>query len=168
MVCGESLEIGRLWADRTKFGAEDDSIDKMLILFLLLLTRLIQWFLWRLVHHNFNSLIYSANPSMPPINLFPITTIHRPFIWLPSECFKTFTLTISTIGPIPPPPSSTTQSHPKTQIQMFNKSVKSLKVDLLATLTWWHVSCFAVIGQRVDPDFHYLPNKHSKSLEIRT
>lgn len=63
MVCGESLEIGRLWADRTKFGAEGDSMDKMLILFLLLLTRLIQWFLWRLVHHNFNSLIYSANPS---------------------------------------------------------------------------------------------------------
>lgn len=28
MVCGESLEIGCLWADRTNFGAEDDSIDK--------------------------------------------------------------------------------------------------------------------------------------------
>lgn len=30
-----------LWADRTKFVAEDDSSDKMLIPFLLLLTRLI-------------------------------------------------------------------------------------------------------------------------------
>lgn len=42
MVCGESLEIGRLWAGRAKFVAEDDSSNTMLILFLLLLTGLIQ------------------------------------------------------------------------------------------------------------------------------
>lgn len=56
------------------------------------------------------SSILQIQKCLLTINLFPFATIHKSFICFALECFKTFTLTISTTRPTLLPPSSTTRA----------------------------------------------------------